>query len=267
VPVNPYDPDADLVDIVGGVYVNTVGTDCGGFTVTGGFYSAYQALGGKGVVGDPLSRVTVSASGREQLFDGVVLADPRSAVRALPIVARLAAAAPAAYRRAGLPPAYAHSAADTAQRRHWLTNQAIASAYLAGKEDTPASYAAAVQRYGEPLGRPKVLPDGEVGQAFSDVVLEAPRKGGSAHAAAVVPTALAAGTLHVSATARGLQPRPPLPDPSPLGPPQPDTVEPFVLTLGAALLAYGGAIAAIARRQRRRRRAAAVGYQREEVAV
>jgi O-antigen/teichoic acid export membrane protein len=267
VPVNPYDPDADLVDIVGGVYVNTVGTDCGGFTVTNGFYTAYQALGGKGMVGDPLSRVTVSASGAEQFFDSVVLADPRSAVRALPIVARLAAAAPAAYQRAGLPPAYAHSAADTAQRRRWLTNQAIASAYLAGKEDTPASYAAAVQRYGAPLGRPKVLPDGEVGQAFSDVVLEAPRKGGSAHAAAVVPTALAAGTLHVSAAARGLQPRPPLPDPSPLGPPQPDTVEPFVFTLGAAVLTYGGAIAAIARRQRRRRRAAAVGYQREEVAV
>jgi O-antigen/teichoic acid export membrane protein len=267
VPVNPYDPDADLVDIVGGVYVNTVGTDCGGFTVTNGFYSAYQALGGKQVVGDPLSRVTVSASGPEQLFDGAVLADSRSAVRALPIVARLAAAAPAAYRRAGLPPAYAHSAADTAQRRHWLTNRAITSAYLGGQKDTPASYAAAVRRDGKPLGRPKILPDGEVGQAFSDVVLEAPRKGGSAHAAAVVPTALAAGVLHVSATARGLQPRPPLPDPSPLGPPQPDTVEPFVLTLGAALLAYGGAIAAMARRQRRRRRAAAVGYEREEVAV
>ena len=52
VPASPYDPTADLTDISGGVYVNTVSSDCGGYTVTNGktgdFYSAYTDLGGKG---------------------------------------------------------------------------------------------------------------------------------------------------------------------------------------------------------------------------
>ena len=273
VPVNPYAPTQDAVDIFGGVFVNTTGTDCGGYTVTNGplgdFYAAYAALGGKGILGDPLSRVYVSGpSGREQLFDGVVLmAKPGTYAtpRALPIVARLASDAPAAYRRAGLPPT--GSAASDAQRRRWLTNPAIARAYLGGQQDDAASYAAAVRRYGKPLGPPAVLPGGEIGQAFADAVLEVPRNGGSVHAAAVVPTVLAAGLLRVPAVARGTQPPPPLPDPSPEGPPEPTTVVPFVLSLGAALLAYGGVIATVARRQRRRRRAPAVEYQHEEVAV
>ena len=36
VPASPYDPVADVVDIAGGVYVNTVGSHCGGYTVTNG---------------------------------------------------------------------------------------------------------------------------------------------------------------------------------------------------------------------------------------
>ncbi len=273
VPVNPYAPTQDVVDIFGGVFVNTTRTDCGGYTVTNGptgdFYAAYAALGGKGILGDPLSRVYLSGqSGREQLFDGVVLlARPgtQATPRALPIVARLAEDAPAAYRKAGLPPVA--SAASAAQRRRWLTNPAIARAYLDGQQDDAAGYAAAVRRYGKPLGPPAVLPGGQIGQAFADTVLEVPEKGGSVHAAAVVPTALAAGLLRVPAAADGTQPPPPLPDPSPEGPPQPTTVVPFVLSLGAALLAYGGVVATIARRQRRRRRAPAVEYQHEEVAV
>jgi hypothetical protein len=276
VPINPYDPTADVTDIAGGLFVNTTGTDCGGYTVTNGsagsFYSAYAAVGGKSVVGDPLSRVTTSGrSGREQFFDGVVLAVRRHAgagatPRALPIVSRLASGAPAAYRRAGLPPVV--SGASAAQRRRWLTDPAIALAYLGGEQDDAASYAAAVRRYGKPLGPPAVLPGGQVGQAFADTVLEAPEKGGSVHAAAVIPTALAAGVLRLPAAARGPQPPPPLPNPSPDGPAQPTTVLPFVLSLGAALVAYGGVIAALARRQRRRRRhVQAVEYQHEEVAV
>ena len=275
VPINPYDPIADVTDIGGGVFVNTTGTDCGGYTVTNGpagsFYSAYAAVGGKGVVGDPLSRVTTSGQGGwEQFFDGVVLAIGRPAgadatPRALPIVSRLAKDAPAAYRRAGLPPVV--SGADAAQRRGWLTNPAIALAYLGGEKDDAASYTAAVRRYGKPLGPPAVLPGGQIGQAFADTVLEVPEKGGSVHAAAVIPTALAAGVLRLPAAARGTQPPPPLPNPSPEGPAQPTTVLPFALSLGTALLAYGGVIATIARRQRRRRRAPAVEYQHEEVAV
>ena len=84
VPASSYDPVADVVDIPGGGYVNTVGSHCGGYTVTNGphgsFYSAYQALGGKGLLGDPLSRVTAAGrGGYEQLVAGVVLAAGRAA--------------------------------------------------------------------------------------------------------------------------------------------------------------------------------------------
>jgi O-antigen/teichoic acid export membrane protein len=257
VPASPYDPAADVTDIAGGIYVNTASSDCGGHTVTNGpggssFYSAYQARGGKAVLGDPLSQPADSGrSGREQFFDGMVLAvspSGRPAVRPLPIVATLAKDSPAAYRRALLPPVYSHASA--AERRGWLANPAITHAYLGGKPMTQRSYAAAVQRYGEPLGPPVALPGNGISQAFADVVLEAPGRGGSVHAAAVTPIALAAGLLRVPAQARVPRSPPPLPNPFPPGPTQPTSVAPFVATLGAALLLYAGAVAVLARRRR-----------------
>ena len=111
VPASPYDPVADIVDIADGVFINVIGSDCGGYTVTdgatGAFYSGYQALGGKGVVGEPLSRVTgAGGSGHEQLFDGAVLASAAGSqeVHPMPVVAMMARRFPAAYQRAGLPP-------------------------------------------------------------------------------------------------------------------------------------------------------------------
>ena len=257
VPASSYDPVADVVDIPGGYYVNTVGSHCGGYTVTNGphgpFYSAYQDLGGKELLGDPLSRVTAAGrGGYEQLVDGVVLADGRAggqAVRALPIVAMLAGRAPAAYRRAGLPPAHLHATA--AQRRGWLTNPSIRRAYLDGEADSLRSYAAAVRRFGEPLGPPVALPGVGVGQAFADIVLEAPSRGGSARAAAVTPAAAAARVLTVPGRARVRQAPPPLPDPFPPGPAQPTSVEPFVFDLGEALYFYGTAVAVVAYRRPR----------------
>lgn len=264
VPASPYNPVSDVTDIPGGVYVNTVGSRCGGYTITdtnqGSFYSNYQELGGKGIVGDPLSRVADAAhGGYKQLFDGVVLADGPSAptdVRALPIVAMLAARAPVAYRRAGLPAVV--PGATTTERRGWLTNRTIAHTYLGGKADTLTAYSAAVQRYGEPLGPPSALPGGGLGQAFADIVLEAPRGGGSVHAAAVTPVAVAAGLASVPAAARDPQSPPPVPGwPTPghlpfLGPPEPMTVEPFVLTLADALLLYGLLVRILVTRRRRR---------------
>jgi O-antigen/teichoic acid export membrane protein len=272
VPASPYDPVADLTDIVGGSYVNTVGSHCGGYTVTDGpaglFYSAYRALGGKGVLGDPLSRVTGSGrGGHEQFFDGVVLADQPTtglAVQALPIVAMLAKDSQAAYRQAGLPPVVTRGTA--AGGRNWLTNAAIAHAYLDGDVDSPAGYAAAVRRYGAPLGAPSALPGGGVRQAFADIVLEAPGRGGSVHAATVTPAALAAGVLSLPTRARDPQPPPPLPNPFPPGSAEPTSVEPFVLTLGAVLLLYGCAVATLVRRQRRRQRAPAGEPRRAEAA-
>jgi len=275
-----HNPTADIIDISGGAYVNTVGSRCGGYTVTNGsrgsFYSEYQTLGGKAIAGDPLSRVANwSRGGYQQLFDSVVLVDRPTTgvtVRALPIVKMLAKDSPAVYRRAGLPPILPSGAAVTG--RNLLTNRPIARAYLGGAVNSPARYAAAVRRYGEPLGLPTPVPGGGIGQAFADIVLEVTRNSGTAHAATVVPDALAAGLLSVSSQALDLQSPPPLsPDEygsfiSTGGPPpaEPTSAEPFALTLGVALLLYGLVIAMLARRQNRRRRNLSVGLWWDEVA-
>ena len=253
-PASPYDPVADVIDVPGGVYVNTVGSRCGGYSVTDGsgglFYSAYQARGGKELLGDPLTRPGSGPGGREQLFDGLVLAASlrgSPAVVAVPVVAMLAKDSPAAYRQARLPPVDLEARA--AGRRGWLTNSAIRRTYLSGERLTDRSYAAAVRRYGEPLGPPALVPGAGVRQAFADVVLQAPRRGGRVRTVAVTPVARAAGVLHVPGRATVPQPPPPLPDPSPLGPPEPTSAEPFALTLGVALLLYGAAVAVLARRR------------------
>ena len=250
VPASPYDPEADAIYVSGGVYINTAGSHCGGYTVTDGFYSAYQSHGGKQVLGDPLSRPGSGPDGREQLFDGMVLAVSRpgsSAVRAVPVVATLAKDSPAAYRRAKLPPVDLH--ASTATRRGWLTNPAIKHAYLGGKQLTDASYAAAVQRYGEPLGPPVSVPGAGIRQAFADAVLQAPLRGGSVRTVAVTPVALTAGVLHLPARALVPQPPPPLPDPDPPGPPEPTSAETFAAALGATMLLYGPVVGVLARRR------------------
>jgi hypothetical protein len=83
--------------------------------------------------------------------------------------------------------------------------------YLGGHADTASEYAAAVQRYGQPL----------------------------------------AGLLRASAFDRAPQAAPPLPNPSSSGPSQPTSVRPFVVTLGVALVLYGLAVVVLIRRQGR----------------
>jgi hypothetical protein len=253
VPASPYDPVADVIDVSGGVYINTAGSRCGGYTVTDGpqgrFYSAYQSRGGKQVLGDPLSRPGSGPDGRDQLFDGMVLAVSRPggpAARPLPVVAMLAKDSPAAYRRAKLPSVDLYASAAT--RRHWLTNPAITHAYLDGRRLTEGSYTAAVQRYGEPLGPPVSVPGAGVRQAFADAVLQAPLRGGSVRTVAVTPVALTAGVLHLPARALVRQQPPPAPEPDPPGPPEPTSTESFAAALGATLLLYGPVVAVLARR-------------------
>ena len=264
VPASSHDPFADIVDVSGGAYINTVSSHCGGYMVTngrlGGFYSEYQALGGKSVVGDPLSRIFSFRQGvHEQAFQSVVLVNRAahgSDVRALPIVAALALKSPTAYRQAGLPALLLHR--SESQRRSWLTNASIRRVYLGGRKNDARSYADAVRRYGPPLGPPSVLPGGNVGQPFANIVLEAPRRGGRAHAATVTPYAVAAGALKIPTHARNPQSPPPLPNPFPLGPAEPTSAKPFVLTLGLALLLYTGVVAMLGLWLRRRRRQSAV---------
>jgi hypothetical protein len=252
-----HDPAADIADIPGGFFVNTVSSDCGGYAVTNGklgsFSTAYQALGGKAVIGRPLSQVTAYQHGsREQLFDGAVLTTSSGSgpvVHALPLVAMLARSRRPAYQRAALPPVVARATA--AERRGWLTNPSITRAYLDGPTNSRASYAAAVRRYGKPLGPPSVIPGGQIGQAFADVILQVPRNGGAVHAASITARALAAGLIRVPAAARHPQQPPPLPDPPPLGNPQPTSVKPFVFSLGAALPLFGTVVGMLASRRRR----------------
>jgi hypothetical protein len=272
VPASSYDPAADLTDISGGVYVNTVSSDCGGYTVTDGktgdFYSAYTNLGGKGAVGKPVSRVTGSVSnGYQQAFDGIVLErKPGSGagVQALPVVATLARQSPAAYRAAGLPAVLSSVTSSTA--RSLLTNPALTRFYLGGNDASAARYAAAVQRYGQPLGPPVKLSGGGYAQAFADVVLEVSANGESVHAATIAPTLLKAGVLRLSSQATAPQPPAPLPngqygsDGSLAGETptfENSNVLPFVVTLVAILFVYGVVTAVIARRRRQRRRAIA----------
>ena len=258
VAASPYDPAADFTDIAGGAFVNTVGSDCGGYTVTdtssGNFYSAYQALGGKGLLGAPLSRVSaITGTEDEQLFDGAVLASQAStgsAVQALPIVSTLATRNPNAYRQAGLPPIA--TGTTSAGGRSWLTNAAITRAYLGGSANTEAAYTAAVKRYGQPLGPPSVLAGGTVGQPFADVVLETSGPAGTVRAAAVTQAALHAGLLRASEFNEAPQAAPALPNPDALGPAQPTSAKPFVMTLGVALVLYGLAVVITVRRRRRK---------------
>ena len=272
VPSSPYDPAADLSDISNGVYVNTVSSDCGGYTVTNGktgdFYSAYTALGGKAALGKPVSRVTGSASsGYQQAFDGVVLDQKPGSdagVQALPVVAALARQSPSAYREAGLPAVRSSVTLSTAPGL--LTNQAISRFYLGSADASTARYAAAVRRYGQPLGPPAKLPGGGYAQAFADVVLEVSADGKTVHAATIAPTLLKAGVLHLSSQATVTQAPAPLPDGeySSDGSLAGETpvfenanVLPFVVTLAAVLIVYGVVVALIAMSRRQRRRAVA----------
>lgn len=250
VPASRYDADADVIDVAGGVYVNTVGSRCGGYQVTdssrGAFYSGYQALGGKAVLGDPDSGVA-SVGGRSvQLFDGAALATAGAGgnggggtgVTALPIVLDLAEQAPARYRAAGLPPVRLDLTA--AQRSGLLTSKAITQAYLRG-----GSYSGAVARFGAPLGPPAALAGGGTAQAFADVVLEVPPGGGAVRTVAVAAVAAAAGIISLPGSARHPVAPPALPQAFPSPPAEPTTVLPFVITLGAVLGGYGAVVLAV----------------------
>ena len=173
----------------------------------------------------------------------------------MPVVALMARRFPAAYQRADLPPVTAGARATPAERRGWLSNGLIRRAYLGGAADTLAAYAAAVKRFGVPLGPPKATARAGVSQAFANVVLTTPAPGASVRAAAVTPIALEAGALSLPPLARAPQLPPALPDIQSLGPPEPTSAEPFALTLGAVLTLFAGAVAIVAFGRRRRREA------------
>lgn len=253
VPATQHDPNADTQFIPRGVYVNTVGSRCGGYTITddsgGRFYTGYANVGGKAVVGAPLSRDVATSAGRIQVFDGIVLQTTGSGlpVTALPVVADLAHLAPRAYLALGLPnlPPIRSTVAAGSQ----LTDPAIARLYLGGARLTPATLAVATRLYGRPLGPAVTVAAHDlVLQPFANVVLE--RRFGSAVvvAASLGRTVLGSGVLNVPAA--GLRPVPAPALPIATGTPERTTVLPFVISFGSAVVLLALAVAVLRRRRR-----------------
>ncbi|OJY39073.1 hypothetical protein [Pseudonocardia sp. 73-21] len=224
-PVDPYAPLADSEPVPGGTFVVTDADRCGGFAVVDPFAAGVAALGGKGVVGAPVSGSFPTASGTTaQIFTGAVLtAEPGAPATAAPVVPRLATTA--AYRAAQLPPVTLGDPAGL------LTDPAITAAYLRGGDA-----AAARARLGDPVGPPTPMPDGQVRQAFAGGVLEHPAGADGVRLAAIGTLARDAGLITPPAAAAGPQAAPPLD--ADIQPGQPTSVRPFVVALLAGLALY-----------------------------
>lgn len=254
VPAAPHDANADTQFVQRGVYVNTVGSRCGGYTVTDGaggrFYTGYAEAGGKAVVGPPLSREVLTAAGRTQVFDGIALraagTGATARVQGLPVVADLARVAPKAYLALGLPalPSLLRSAAVRPQ----LTDPAITRRYLGGAALDGHGLAAAIRLYGRPLGPPVTVAARHVVlQPFANVVLEHPVGSTAVVAVSVGRAALAAGVVTVPAAARRPVAAPVLPVAT--GTAQPTTVLPFVISFAAAVALLGLTVLVLRRRR------------------
>jgi hypothetical protein len=254
----PFDAVADTVNIRGGVFVNTTGSRCGGFRVVNSarspLYTIFMATGGKAVLGPPRSTAFRTRAGTtEQLFDGGVLIAPQPGLSTpqpgmLPVVADLAARAPARYAAAHLPPVVV--ARPTAVRTTWLTDAGIRRAYLGSSRLSAASIARGRREFGAPLGPPYRVGDGVVAQAFAGAVLEHGPGSNDVHAADLASLLEGTGVVAVPHAARHLLSPPALPPTIPLGPAQPTTVVPFLITFGAALGGYSVVVFVLWRRRR-----------------
>jgi hypothetical protein len=215
----PLEPGADGSPVPGGVFVNVAGSACGGYRVvddqTGAFHSAYQALGGRAVLGRPLGSVWTSDGPALQAFDTMVLGASAAAggqpgVRPIelpPLLAKLNAEAVA---DANIPLPSARPPVTDAQARDLLEDRVIARAYL-GTDPATASaedFRRARDRFGRPLGLPQVMPDGAVRQPFEQVVLELPADGGPPRPAAIGQLAVRLSLVPKQATE--LEPSPAL---------------------------------------------------------
>jgi hypothetical protein len=216
----PLDPVADSLPVPDGVFSNVDGSGCGGYRVVnsqvGSFYTAYQAVGGKAVLGRPLGSVWTSDGPALQAFDTMVLgAVPASSgppavapIELPPLLAKLDVEAVA---DADIPLPSARPPVTDRQVQALLKDKTIARAYL-GADPATASAAdrrRARARFGRPLGLPQVMPDGAVRQTFERVVLELPADGGPARPAALGRLAVRLGLVPKQATR--LEPVPGLP--------------------------------------------------------
>jgi O-antigen/teichoic acid export membrane protein len=240
VDASPFSPVADLQPIQQGLFVNVRGSACGGYPVVNGtdglFFDSYQRLGGKPVLGRPLSVSWVDGGMASQAFDTVLLAAPLdiapkiapSPIKLVPLLARDHPSALAAHN---LPvPDSLHTPGDP---QDLLSDPVILRAYLhvAHPETArPREWASARQRWGDPLGPPEVMADGAVRQPFERVIFER----GIERSARLAPLGRAAVTAGVVPDhARRFQPVPNLEVPAFVR--RPSHVWPFVRLFGSGL--------------------------------
>jgi hypothetical protein len=256
------DPVAENLPVPGGVFSNVTGSACGGFRVLdsdlGTFHAAYQALGGKAVLGRPLGSVWSSDGPALQAFDTMLLgavpstAGKRPSVRPADLLLLLAKLDPRGLEAANMPLPSGPPPPTDAEARVFLNVEAITRVYL-GTDPAGASpddWRRATDRFGRPLGMPRVMRDGAVRQPFERVVIELPADGGPARLAPLGQLALRLGVV-VPQQARRPEPVPGLPARAP-----PTRAEPGpflrLLAAGIGLLALGAAVGALAGRKHAR---------------
>lgn len=267
-----YNAVADIENIPGGVFVHTQSARCGGFAITNGaagdYFRAYQSLGGKGMVGAPLSTVWATGGQTYQAFDTAVLTNSAgqsggsSAVHPMSVVATLSSTAPAIYRQYDFPPILYgpgnEGSVSATELLRLLNDAPIARVYLG--VDAAGATAADVQRaqqlFGSPLGPATKMPDGQIRQAFPGVILTRPADGGPVRLAAVGRAAVQAQVVTLPASAKIAATRPVTDAPTVVR--RPTSVLPFVRSAGAALFGYALVVALIAVLRRRRRQSRAI---------
>jgi hypothetical protein len=264
---------ADLVRVNGGAFENVAGSACGGFAVldAGGarFWTGYQVVGGKAVVGRPLSRPWQAGGQTMQAFDTMVLGsvpDPQGGLplaRPVALLTRLSRQDPRLLDVTGMPPATTAPPRSIQERQRLLTEPRIAAYYL--RSERPAAARAAdwrlaEVRFGAPVSLPRRITSGAVRQSFENVVIEVDT-GGAVRLAPLGALAAKAGVVPPDALRRDPVPGLPPPGGRYLRP-GPVADRDLALHLGGALglwllLAVGLALhAAVAGRRRTPARAA-----------
>jgi len=248
---DPYDALADVDPIKGGgTFVTTVGSRCGGFPVvdgpTGAFAAGWESLGGKAIVGPPVTKSWTQDGRSVQVFRGAVLTSGGPAAAAQPVVATLASTRAAAYTAANLPPVTAGPGAApraTAEVLAQVTDPAIRAAYLGttAGNPTPEVVERARTLFGDPIGPATRMGDGVLRQAFANGVFE--RTGQVAHLAGIGRLVIDAGIVAPPQVATTPDPSPPLVDDQ--DPDKPTTITPFVNDLLAALAVWAGVTAVL----------------------
>jgi hypothetical protein len=121
-----------------------------------------------------------------------------------------------------------------------LTDPAIALAYMGQPgESTEDRLGDGHTRYGDPVGPPTRMPDGVIRQAFTAGVLEHAATSPMVRMTPIGKLTIDADLVTPGAAAVPVAP-PPLPADPDLGPAQPTTVKPFVVSLLAGLALYIG---------------------------